>query len=91
MARPTSRVSKVWISGPLAPFADAYCEKLEERRYTRLSSVNLQRQMARMSCWLDVEGVGVEQLSEARIEAFLSFQRANARGRSSLSRASCSG
>lgn len=39
-----------------------------------------------MSRWLEVEGVGVEQLSEASIEDFLSFQRANGRERSSLSR-----
>ena len=86
MARPTSRVSRVVMTGPLAPFTDSYREKLNERRYTRLSGVNLQRQMAQMSRWLEVEGLGVEQLSEARIEAFLCFQRASGRGRSSLSR-----
>ena len=86
MARPVSRVSRVLMTGPLAPFADAYCEKLKERRYTRLSAVNLQRQMVQMSRWLDVEGLGVEQLSETRIELFLSFQRGSGRERSALSR-----
>jgi site-specific recombinase XerD len=51
-----------------------------------LSVVNLERQVAQMSRWLESEGVGVEQLSEARIEAFLALQRASGRGRSSLSR-----
>ena len=86
MARPSSRVSRVLMTGPLAPFAESYRERLEERRYTRLSAVNLQRQMAQMSCWLQARGLRVEQLSEARIEAFLSFQRAGGRERSSLSR-----
>jgi integrase/recombinase XerD len=86
MARPTSRVTRVLVTGPLGPFADPYREKLKERRYTRLSAVNLQRQMAQVSRWLEAGGLGVEQLSEARIEAFLSLQRANGRERSSLSR-----
>ena len=86
MARPTSRVSRVLMTGPLAPFVDAYRERLKERRYTPLSAVNLQRQMAQMSRWLEAEGLGVEQLSEAHIEAFVSFQRASGRERSSLSR-----
>jgi len=86
MARPTSRVSRVLMTGPLAPFADAYREKLRERRYTRLSTVNLQRQMAWMSRWLEARGLGVEQLSEAQIEAFVTFQHDSGRDRSSLSR-----
>lgn len=86
MARTTSRVSRVVVRGPLGPFADAYREKLEERGYSRLSAVNLQREVAQMSRWLDAAGLGVEQLSEERIEAFLSLQRARPRGRSSLSR-----
>jgi site-specific recombinase XerD len=74
------------MTGPLAPFADAYREKLKERRYTRLSTVNLQRQMAWMSRWLEARGLGVEQLSEAQIEAFVTFQHDSGRDRSSLSR-----
>ncbi len=85
MSRPTSRVSKVRVTGPLAPFADQYRERLRERRYTRLSAVNLERQVAQMSRWLEAEGVGVELLSEARIVAFVTAQRASGRGRSSLS------
>lgn len=86
MARPTSRVSRVLMTGPLAPFAGSYREKLRERRYTRLSAVNLQRQMAQMSRWLEARGLRVEQLSEMHIEAFVSFQHAKGRDRSSLSR-----
>lgn len=82
MARSISRVSGVVVTGPLGPFADAYRETLEERGYTRLSAVNLQRQVAHMSRWLEAECLGVEQLSEAGIEAFLAAQRANGRDRS---------
>jgi integrase len=65
------------MTGPLAPFADQYRERLDERRYTRLSAVNLERQVAQLSRWLEAVGLGVEQLSEVRIEAFVSFQRAS--------------
>lgn len=86
MSRPASRVSGVLMRGPLVPFAVPYRERLNERGYTRLSAVNLERQVAQLSCWLEVEGVGVEQVSEARIEAFVIFKRASGGGRSSLSR-----
>jgi integrase/recombinase XerD len=86
MSSSTSRVSRVLMTGPLAPFVDRYRERLEERRYSRLSVVNLERQVARMSRWLEAEGLGVERLSEERIDAFVSLQRASGRGRSSLSR-----
>ena len=82
----TVRVSRVLMSGPLAPFADAYKQRLEERRYAVLSAVNLQRQVAWLSRWLEAEGAAVEQLSEARVEDFLSFERASGRKPSSLSR-----
>ena len=86
MVRPSSKVSRVLVTGPLGPFADDYREKLEGRGYTRLSAVNLQRQVAQMSRWLVAEGLGIEQLSEACIEAFLAAQRTSGRCRSSLSR-----
>ncbi|MGH9280708.1 MAG: site-specific integrase [Acidimicrobiales bacterium] len=80
MARTTSRVSRVLVMGPLCPFADAYREMLKERGYSRLSAVNLQRQVAHLSRWLDAQGLGVERLDEARIDAFLADQRAIGRG-----------
>ena len=86
MARPISRVTGVVVTGPLAPFAVAYREKLEERGYARLSAVNLQRQVAHLSRWMVAEGLGVEQVSEAGVEAFLAAQRASGRPRGSLSR-----
>jgi len=82
MVRPTSRVSRVLVTGPLGPFSDAYREKVEERGYTRLSTINLQRQVAQMSRWLVAEHLGIEELSEGRVDSFLAAQRVSGRGRS---------
>jgi hypothetical protein len=35
MGRPTSKVSKVVVVGPLAPFAEVFQVRLEELGYTR--------------------------------------------------------
>jgi hypothetical protein len=47
VARPASRVSRVQMTGPLAPFADAYAVALSERGYTPLTTVNELRQVGR--------------------------------------------
>jgi integrase/recombinase XerD len=86
MARPTSRVSRVLMTGPLAPFADAYREVLLERGYTPLSIVGELRQAARFSGWLEAGGLTVAEVSEARVEEFLVWQRAEGRYRSHRSR-----
>src|SRR4051812_39645009 len=86
MARPTSRVSRVLVTGPLAPFADAYREELLQRGYAPLSTVNELRQAARFSRWLEAGGMTVAEVSEARVEEFLVWQRANWRHRHSWSR-----
>lgn len=77
MATPRSRVSRVLLTGPLAPFADAYRAVLLERGYAPLSVVNELRQVKRFSRWLDAGGLGVGELSEARVEDFLAYQRAS--------------
>lgn len=69
MARPSSRVSGVVTTGPLAPFVDVYVERLKERGYTPLSVVNLQRQMSWLSRWLEADGVSPDGLNEELIEA----------------------
>ena len=40
MAGPASRVSRVLMTGPLAPFAVAYEVELKRRGYTPVTSVN---------------------------------------------------
>lgn len=86
MAIPTSRVSGVVMAGPLARFADPYSARLRERGYTSLTIVNQLRQMARLSRWLDAAGQGAADLSCARVEEFLTDQRAERRHRSQWSR-----
>ena len=86
MVRPASRVSKVLMTGPLAPFADAYAVELKRRRYTPLTSVNQLRQVARLSSWLEVQGLEVAELTGEHVEEFLAFQRVTGRCRAQWSR-----
>jgi len=78
MAR-QSRVCRVLVVGPLAPFAVAYREALEGRGYTPLSAVNLQRQARQLSLWLEAQDLGIEGLDEVSIETFVADQRARGR------------
>ena len=86
MVRPASRVSKVLMTGPLAPFADAYAVELKRRRYSPLTSVNQLRQVARLSSWLEVQGLEIAELTGERVEEFLAVQRVAGRCRAQWSR-----
>ena len=86
MARATSRVSRVLIMGPLTPFADAYRAELRERGYTVRSTVCELRQVARLSSWLAAQGLTAAELSGARVDEFVVWQRAEGRYRSHWSR-----
>jgi len=74
------------MTGPLAPFADAYALELSERGYTPLTVVNQLRQVGRLSRWLETRGLTVAELSGERVEQFVAFQRAGGRHRTSWSR-----
>ena len=76
MGRPASRVCRVLVTGPVAPFADAYSAELRERGYTPLTTVNQLRQVGRLSRWMEAAGVSVAGLSSARVDEFLAWQRA---------------
>jgi len=86
MPRAASRLSRVVVTGPLAPFADAYRLELLRRGYTPRSAVNELRQVARLSRWLADRGLGAERLDRDRVEEFLAFQRAGGRHRAEWSR-----
>lgn len=86
MGRPKSRVSRVVMTGPLAPFADQYRDRLKDRGYTRRTAVAQLRQVARLSCWLEGAGLTAAELSGDRVVEFLAFQRATGRFRSQWSR-----
>jgi integrase/recombinase XerD len=74
------------MTGPLAPFAEVYGLELKRRRYTRLTTVNQLRQVARLSRWLEASGFAVAELSGERVDEFLSFQRAAGDSRAQWSR-----
>jgi hypothetical protein len=72
MARPISRVSRVEVTGPLAPFAEAYEAELSDRGYAPRTIINQLRQVARLSRWLEASGLTAAALSnERRRELFL--------------------
>ena len=75
MAGPASRVSRVVMTGPLAPLAGVYERELRRRRYTPLTVVNQLRQVARLSHWLQTNGLAVAELTGEGVEEFLAFQR----------------
>ena len=86
MARPTSRVCGVLMTGPLVSFEGAYREELRRRGYTVRSAVCEVRQVARLSCWLAERGWTAAELSGVRVDEFLAWQRAEGRYRSHRSR-----
>lgn len=86
MAGPASRVSRVLMTGPLAPFADAFAAELRERGFTPLSAVSELRQVGRLSRWLETGGYGASELSSDLVEEFLVWQRAGGRHRCQWSR-----
>lgn len=86
VSRPTSRVSRVLVSGPLTGFVEAYEKELKARGYTPRSAVGQLRQVGRLSNWLEGEGLTAGELSRDRVEEFLAFQRSTGRSRSQWSR-----
>jgi integrase/recombinase XerD len=86
MGRPASRVCRVLMTGPLAPFADAYSAELRERGYTPLTTVNQLRQVAGFSRWLQARGLSEADVSGERVDEFLAWRRAAGCGRSGMSR-----
>jgi len=86
MVRPTSRVSKVLMTGPLAPFADAYALEFEA---SLLHVVDVSEPAAAGGAaeyWLEVRRLGVAELTGERVEEFLAFQRGAGRHRAQWSR-----
>jgi integrase/recombinase XerD len=86
MGKARSRVSGVVLSGPLAPFGEAFRVELDARGYTPRSVVPQLRQMGRLSCWLQEQALSAAELDERRVEEFLAVQRDLGRSRSQWSR-----
>ncbi len=79
MGRPASRVARVVVTGPLAPFAPVLKARLRDAGYTPLSTVVVMRLMAHLSRWLDASGVGVAGLGREQVERYLTARRAEGR------------
>jgi len=67
------------MTGPLAPFAGVYGLELRRRRGTPLTVVIQLRQVARLSHWLETNGLAVAELTGDRVGEFLAFQRDSGR------------
>jgi site-specific recombinase XerD len=59
------------VPGPLAPFADGFRAELERRGYTAASKEYKVNEMARLSRWLEAEGLGAADVTSERMLAFL--------------------
>lgn len=64
-------VSRARVPGPLAPLADGFRVELERRGYTAASREYKVNQMARLSRWLEAEGLGAADVTAVRVTAFL--------------------
>jgi integrase/recombinase XerD len=70
------RPSRVRVIGPLAPHAAGFRQELARQGYTAHSASNQLQLMAHASRWLDGDGLGVDELTPARVEEFLAHRRA---------------
>lgn len=71
MATPKSKVNKVRVTGPLAPYTEDFKARLSELGYSSLTTVNEIRLMAWLSRWLQSEGFTCDELTDERLERFV--------------------
>jgi integrase/recombinase XerD len=80
MDRVCGRVSRVEVTGPLAPFVEAFEAELSDRGYAPRTIVNHVRQVGWLSRWLEASGSTAAALSRQRVEQFCEARRASGRG-----------
>jgi integrase/recombinase XerD len=80
MGRPRSKVTKVCVVGPLAPYVAAVRSRLAEHGYTPLTSVNELRQVAHLSRWMAAGQLTVAELTPERLDQFLAVRAAGGHG-----------
>jgi integrase/recombinase XerD len=68
--------SRVRMAGPLTPHAGGFRRELERVGYRPNAVSDQLRLMAHASRWLDRQGLGVDELTPARVEEFLTHRRA---------------
>lgn len=71
----SGRVSWCRVRGPLAPWAAGFERWLAARGYARSSVRERVRQLARLSGWLEREGLAVWELNEQSAELFVAARR----------------
>ncbi len=76
MGRPKSKVTKVVVRGPLAPFSVAYRSRLTDLGYTPLTIVNELRQVGYLSRWMVAADVAAADLTVKTLEGFIDERRA---------------
>lgn len=79
MGRPVSKVARVRVAGPLAPFAPKVKARLRESGYTPLTAVNVMRLMAHLSRWLDADALDVAGLTGEQVDRYVAERRAAGR------------
>ncbi len=69
------RVSRVRVTGALAPYAAGFGARLAELGYAPSSAEDQLRLTAHLSRWLSGQGLGVAELTPERVERFLRARR----------------
>lgn len=67
--------SRVRVSGPLAPYAPGFAEELAAHGFAPTSAGNQLQLLAHMSRWLEAQGLGPADITEARVMEFLMARR----------------
>lgn len=75
MVKPESKVVKVRVEGPLAPFQPQLASVLTERGYTPLTRVNHSQVMAHLSQWLAARGLSVADVTSGVVDEYLTQRR----------------
>jgi integrase/recombinase XerD len=73
--------SRVTVTGPLAPYARGFCERLSERGYAPDSAVAQVQLMAHLSRWMLSENLTAADLQLEQVEQFARVRRAAGYGR----------
>ena len=68
--------SRVRMSGPLEPYRHGFTADLGRLGYSKFTVAALLHLMAHLSCWLEDQGLGAGDLTDACVERFLAARRA---------------
>lgn len=79
MSRPVSKVIRVRVAGPLAPFAPMVKAAARQAGYAPLSTVNVMQLVAHLSRWLEANGLDAGDLTRERAAVYVAARRAEGR------------